>query len=145
RAGRLAVLLDRAQARIYGRAHVAVIAPSRAYSARRGFHEEVGRCRHFYRSVLWAVAGFGAPDRRHLRNAVLAIPDCEFRISLCRGGDAADDRRRHIEGHYVVLADAIKPPGVVPAVFLRIASRNAISARRRRPATRCHPVSLCRR
>src|SRR6185369_2494288 len=111
---RLGVLLGRPQTRIHGRAYVAAIASSRSYPARRSLYEKVGRRRNFHRPFFWAVARVRAADRRHFRNAILAIPDCQFHFRIHLGGDVADDRRRDIEDDRVVLVTK-NPPGFRPA------------------------------
>src|SRR5450759_3076792 len=110
---RLAVLLDWAQARAFGRAHLAAVAPSRSDLEGRSLHEEMGHARNFYRPFLWAVTRRGAADRRHFRNAVLAFSTRQFYLGLRVGGHTAHDRRRHFEGAAVVVAltGEKTPPG----------------------------------
>ena len=59
----------------------------------RGLHQEMGRARHLHRTLLRAAARLGAADRRHFRDAVLALPVREFHLGLRVGGGAADHRR----------------------------------------------------
>ena len=56
------------------------------------FMKKWGVVGNLYRPVLRTFACFGAFDRRHFRNAVLAIPDCQFRFRIHLGGDVTDDR-----------------------------------------------------
>src|SRR5664280_1213701 len=119
---RLAVLLDRAQARAFGRAHLAAVAPSRSDPDGRSLHEEMGHARNFYRPLLWAVTRRGAADRRHFRDAVLALSARKFFVGFRLGRRAAHDRRCHFEGAEVVVAltGEKTPPGFCPGGNRRI-------------------------
>ena len=49
-----------------------------------------------HRPLLGAAARHGAADRRHLRDAVLALPGRQFQLGLRVVRGAADARRRHV-------------------------------------------------
>src|SRR3972149_9932011 len=107
---RLAVLLDRAEARIVGAAYLAAIAPSGFDPARRTLHEDLGHSRHLHRPLLRAVARLGAADRRYFRDAVLAFSGRQFLLGFRLGGGAAHSRRRDIDGvqGFLVIARLIR-------------------------------------
>ena len=53
------------------------------------FVQEMGRARHLHRPFLRAAARLGAADRRHFRDAVLALSDRQLDVGLPVGGGAA--------------------------------------------------------
>ena len=89
-ARRLAVLLDRPQARTPRAAHLAAVAASGPDPEGRSLHQEMGRARHLHRALLRAAARLGAAGRRHFRDAVLALSVRELHLGLRLGGGAAD-------------------------------------------------------
>src|SRR6185437_6045056 len=131
-----AVLLDRPQARIFRRAHVAAVAASRSHPARRGLREEMGRARRRHRPLLRTVACRCAAGRRDFRNAVLAIPDRQFRLGIPVGGRADRARWRRRQGLRLDFLNN-KPPGIAAR---RLASHRCYFSA---AAPACEIVSSC--
>ena len=61
------------------------------------FMKTWGVARHIYRPLLRTLARLGAADRRHIRDAVLALPVRQFHLGLRVGGGAAHARRRDFD------------------------------------------------
>ena len=128
---RLAVLLDRSQARASRAAHMAAVAPPDAHSTRRAVREKVGRARHFHRPLFRAAARLGAARGRHFRNAVLALSSRQLRIGFFMGSGTASGWRRHHADGRPFLAIRKRAGLSSPGAFM---TRPITSARRRRPA-----------
>ena len=129
RARRLAVLLGRRQARPVGRAYLAALPPSGTAAARRSLRAQMGRARHLHRPVLRAAARIGAADRRHFRDAVLALPDRQFHFGVRVGRGAADAGRCGRQAHQVALGVDRSGGSFCDAALRRILLRDAAMRR----------------
>src|SRR5262249_18731404 len=72
-----------------GRPYLAAVAAPGSPSAWRTLRCQMGPTRHLHRPIFWPSARGGAPRGRCLRNAILALPNRQFRFRLRLGGDIA--------------------------------------------------------
>ena len=86
---RLAVVLDRPQARTTGCSHVAAVAPSRPAAEGRSIREALGRDGDLHRPLLRTAARVGPAGRRHLPHAICAVSDRELHVRFRVGRGAA--------------------------------------------------------
>jgi hypothetical protein len=89
----------------------------------KGVHKTLGCPGDLHWPVLWSVARLGAARRRHLRDAVLAVPVRQLHVGVSLGRRAAVARRRWGEGHDLAVERGDREVLDVTRVAVRVGTR----------------------